>query len=229
MSLSLQTRGVGRVTIVRCNGRIVAGAESAALREHVAELVLDRRSIVLHMGDVLFIDSSGLGALVRAHSITRQAHGELKLCCLPDHVQRILQMTHMTKVFESHETEESAVAAFYRPGPAVTAPASSGRTILCVDHDADVLASLRETLRRDGYEVQTSTSLSDALMLARVTHPHLVLVGAERAAGIEALTAACRGVPVIELGPDFSTAHAGEATQALLQKIKAKFNPTQSH
>jgi anti-sigma B factor antagonist len=220
VNLSLQTRGVGRVTVVRCGGRIVAGAESVALREHVAELLLDRRSIVLHMGDVTFIDSSGLGALVRVHSITRQAHGELKLCSVPEHVRRILEMTHMTKVFEMHETEELAVGAFYRPGVAGAAVASSGKSVLCVDHDADVLASLREVLRRAGYEVQTSTSLSDALMLARVGHPHLILVGPERASGVAALGAA--GVPVLELGKEFSTAHAGEAVEALLERIRGK-------
>ena len=136
--MSLHTRGVGRVTVVKCGGRIVAGAESVALREHVAELLLDRRSIVLHMGEVAFIDSSGLGALVRVLSITRQAHGELKLCSVPENVRRMLEMTHMTKVFEMHETEEMAAGAFYRGGAAVAAPASSGKSVLCVDHDADV-------------------------------------------------------------------------------------------
>ena len=85
VDLSLQTRAVGRVTIVRCSGRIVAGAGSVALREHVSELLLDRRSIVLHLGEVTFIDSSGLGTMVRTLNITRKAHGELKLCNVPEH------------------------------------------------------------------------------------------------------------------------------------------------
>jgi hypothetical protein len=48
MRLSLDTRQVGRVTIVRCNGRIVAGSESESLRAHVTWLLRDRRAIVLH-------------------------------------------------------------------------------------------------------------------------------------------------------------------------------------
>jgi anti-sigma B factor antagonist len=223
VNLSLQTRGVGRVTIVRCGGRIVAGAESVALREHVAEILLDRRSIVLHMGEVVFIDSSGLGALVRVRWITRAAHGELKLCNLPEHVRKILEMTHLTKVFEAHESEELAVAAFYRGGAAgVAAPESLGKSILCLDSNADVLASLREVLRRAGYEVQTSTSLSDALMLARVGHPHLVLVGSGTVGALAALQGVCGAVPVIELGAEFSTAHAGEAVGGLLERIQGK-------
>ena len=73
MALSLDTRQVGRVTIVRCNGRVVAGGESESLRTHVAWLLRDRRAIVLHLGDVGFIDSSGLGTIVRSLTSTRQA------------------------------------------------------------------------------------------------------------------------------------------------------------
>ena len=63
MKLSLETRDLGRVTIVRCKGRLVAGGETEALRSHVAWLLRDRRAIVLHMGEVVFIDSSGLGTM----------------------------------------------------------------------------------------------------------------------------------------------------------------------
>lgn len=60
MNLLLETREVGRVTIVRCKGRLVSGGETDALRAHVTHLLRDRRSIVLHLGEVVFIDSSGL-------------------------------------------------------------------------------------------------------------------------------------------------------------------------
>ena len=78
MRLTLNTREVGRVTIVHCTGRIVAGAESEALRAHATWLLRDHRSLVLHLGDVEFVDSSGLGTLVRILTGTRQAHGELE-------------------------------------------------------------------------------------------------------------------------------------------------------
>src|SRR6202140_110101 len=116
MRLSPDTRQVGRVTIVRCNGRIVAGSESESLRSHVSWLLRDRRSIVLHLGDVGFIDSSGLGTIVRTLTSTRQAHGDLKLCNVPEHVRKVLELSHLTKLFDTHESEETAVAAFYGPG-----------------------------------------------------------------------------------------------------------------
>jgi anti-sigma B factor antagonist len=112
LRLSIDTREVGRVTVVCCNGRIVAGDESESLRAHVAWLLHDRRSIVLHLGDVVFIDSSGLGTIVRTLTSVRQAHGELKLCNVPEHVRKVLELSHLAKLFDAHESEEKAVAAF---------------------------------------------------------------------------------------------------------------------
>jgi anti-sigma B factor antagonist len=83
LRLTLDTREVGRVTIVHCNGRIVAGGECEALRAHITWLLRDHRSIVVHLGGVEFIDSSGLGTMVRLLTSTRQAKGELKLCNVP--------------------------------------------------------------------------------------------------------------------------------------------------
>src|SRR5271165_4307283 len=112
LRLSLETREVGRVTIVRCNGRIVAGSESESLRAHVTWLLRDRRSIVLHLGEVGFIDSSGIGTIVRSLTSTRQSRGDLKLCNVPEHARKILELSHLIKLFDTHESEEKAVAHF---------------------------------------------------------------------------------------------------------------------
>jgi anti-sigma B factor antagonist len=177
LRLSLDTREVGRVTIVRY-GRIVAGVESESLRAHVAWLLRDRRAILLHLGEVGFIDSSGLGTMVRSLTSTRQVHGDLKLCNVPEHVQKVLEMSRLTALFDSHESEEKALAAFYRrPGTRAEIPVLSGRSVLCVDCNADVLAYLRELLRRAGYDVHTSSRLSDALILMRITCFDLLLLG----------------------------------------------------
>ena len=228
MRLSLDTREVGRVTIVRCNGRIVAGSESESLRTHVAWLLRDRRAIVLHLGEVAFIDSSGLGSMVGTLTSVRQARGDLKLCNVPEHVRKVLELSRLTTLFDTHESEEKAVAAFYRPGVRAEAPALTGRSVLCLDCDADVLAYLRALLRRAGYEVHTSSRLGDALILMRVTHFDLLLVGPDITASPatqQAFQTACASLPVIELGSEFSTCDAGEAGTGLLGKIEARFNP----
>src|SRR5579864_101017 len=129
MRLSLETREVGRVTIVRCNGRIVAGSESESLRSHVTWLLRDRRAIVLHLGEVGFIDSSGLGTIVRSLTSTRQVHGDLKLCNVPEHVRKVLELSQLTKLFDAHESEENAVAAFYLRGGRAETPVRTGRSV----------------------------------------------------------------------------------------------------
>jgi anti-sigma B factor antagonist len=221
LRLSLDTRDVGHVTIVHCNGRIVAGGESESLRAHVAWLLRDRRSIVLHLGEVGFIDSSGLGTIVRTLTSTRQVNGDLKLCNVPEHVQKVLELSHLAKLFDTHESEENAVAAFYRPRASAEAPTPTGRSVLCLDSNADVLAYLRELLRREGYDVHTSSHLRDAMILMRITQFDLLLVGPDIAAAPaarQAFQSASAAFPVIELG-EFSTRDAGEAAAGLLEKI----------
>jgi anti-sigma B factor antagonist len=226
--LSLDTREVGRVTIVRCNGRIVAGGESESLRAHIDRLLLDRRSIILHMGEVGFIDSSGLGTMVRSLTSIRRAHGDLKLCNVTEQVRKVLEMSRLTRVFDTHESEEKAVAAFYRRGAPAETPVPTGRSILCVDYNRDVLAYLRELVRRAGYDVQSTSHPGDALILMRVTRFDLLLVGPDLTtspATWQTFQVACTRLPVIELGSDFSTSDAGEAGAALLEKIEARLNP----
>ena len=228
MPLSLDTREVGRVTIVRCNGRIVAGGESESLRVHIDRLLLDRRSIILHMGEVGFIDSSGLGTMVRSLTSIRRAHGDLKLCNVTEQVRKVLEMSRLTQVFDTHESEEKAVAAFYRTGAPAETPVPIGRSILCVDYNRDVLAYLRELVRRAGYDVQSTSHPGDALILMRVTRFDLLLVGPDLTtspATWQTFQVACTRLPVIELGSDFSTSDAGEAGAALLEKIEARLNP----
>jgi anti-sigma B factor antagonist len=226
--LSLETRDVGRVTVVQCNGRIVAGGESESLREHVAWLLRDRRSIVLHLGEVGFIDSSGLGTIVRTLTSTRQARGDLKLCNVPEHVRKVLQLSHLTKLFDTHESEENAIAAFYQPRSGREAAAATGHSVLCLDCNTDVLAYLRELLRGSGYDVHTTSHVRDALVLMRITRFGLLLAGPDVSASPatrQAFQTACAKLPVIELGAEFSTSDAGEAGAELLNKIAARLNP----
>lgn len=225
MPLSLDTREVGRVTIVRCNGRIVAGTESESLRAHVAWLLHSRRSIVLNLGEVGFIDSSGLGTMVRILASTRQARATLKLSNLQEMVRKIMDVTHLATLFDAHETEEKAIAACYGPAAQAEAPVSTGRSILCLDSNVDVLAYLRELLRRAGHDVQSTCLASDALLLMRVTHFDLLLVGPDKTgspAKPQAFHTACAKLPVIELDGEFSTSDAGAAGTALLETIEAR-------
>jgi anti-sigma B factor antagonist len=228
MQLTLETREVGRVTIVRCCGRIIAGAEAESLHNHLARLLQERKAIVLHLGEVAFVDSSGLGTMVRSLTSARQLRGDVKLCNLPVNIHNLLRMTHLVTLFDAHDSEEKAVAAFYRLAGSWEKLKTAGPSILCVDRSADVLAYVRELLRRAGYHAYTTNNLHDCLMLLRVTPPGLLLVGPEMSASPEtqqAFQLACAKFPVVELGSEFCTRDAGEAAAGLLEKIAARVNP----
>jgi anti-sigma B factor antagonist len=226
MDLSLETREVGYVMIVRCGGRIVAGKESELLGSHIACLLRDRRAIVLNLGEVAFIDSSGLGAIVRGLNSVRQARGDLKLCNVTQHVAKVLELSRLAKLFEIYECEEKAVAAFYGPEPHIHTPTRTGPRILCVQRAGDVLSYLRELLLGATYDVQTSSQLGDALMLLRVTRFDLLVLGpGVPTSARQSIQAAASSLPLVNLGGEFSTLDAGEAATNLLRDIESHLKP----
>jgi anti-anti-sigma factor len=224
LPLAMDTRTVGKVAVIRCNGRVTAGEESESLRVHISGMFGNHKHFILHLGEVGFIDSSGLGTVVRLLSSTRRLHGDLKLCNIPPAIEKVLKITNLTTLFDTHPSEESAITAFYQRSKAAEAEARGGRAVVCVDKNADVLAYLRELLRRGGYDVHTTNSLADSLILIRVIRPLVLLAGPSLAgspSAQQAFAAACTKVPVIDLGSDFATLDAGEAASRLLDNIQA--------
>ena len=228
MALTLNARKVGDVTIIRCGGRIIAGGETDSLRDHIRGLLLDHRNIILHLGEVVFVDSSGLGMLVRLLTTTRRAGGDLKLCHVPKDVLQVLKITNLTRLFDMHESEEDAVSSFYRRRTTPEQVTVGGLTVLCVDQAADVLACLREILRNAGYNVLTNSNLYDSLILMRATRPGLLVLGPNLMSSPgtqQAFRAACATVPLVELGNEFSTQDAGQAASELLAKVRSRLQP----
>lgn len=202
----------------------MAGPEAESLRQHVHELLQDRHEIVLHLGEVVFIDSSGLGMLVRVLTSTRRLGGDVKLCHVPAAILKVLTITNVVKLFNLYESEQEAVSSFYRRETVPKAMASSGPTILCVDQSTDVLVCIREILRNAGYQVLTNSNLHDALILVRATRPSLLVLGPNPPASPrteQAFRDASAALPVVELGANFSTQDAGHAASELLTKIRS--------
>ncbi len=225
MALELNTRRVGSVAVVRCSGRMVAGPESDSVRRHISGLLALDKHVVLHLGEVRFMDSSGLGTMVRLLADARRAGGDIKLCQVRPEVSTVLKVTNLAQLFQMYEQEEEAITAFYRQPEGAQPAAQKGARLLCVDESADVLACLREVLAHAGFEVLSTDSLPDALTLLRVTRPALVVLGAnlKAAAGTrQAFQQACARLPVVELGQAFATLEASEAAAELLKKIQGK-------
>ncbi len=113
MHMTTSIRQVGGVTIVDISGRIVLGEESAALRDLVCDLLSKgQKQILFNLGDVNYIDSSGLGHLVSAFTSVRNHGGELKLLNLSNNIQNLMQITRLYTVFEILDNEAAAVKSF---------------------------------------------------------------------------------------------------------------------
>jgi anti-sigma B factor antagonist len=203
----------------------VGGPEVENLRSCVNALDSDLKQVVLHLGEVTFIDSSGLGTMVRLLAKLRARDGDMHLCDVPEVVSKILKLTNLHTLLEMHSTETEAISAFYRKGQPSGIPRSEIR-VLCVDPSPDILAYLREVLRRAGYQALAANNVYDALILLRAAPPKLLVLGPTmqmQRAGYTAETFrnVAAGVPVVELGVDFSMQDAGVAATQLIERVRA--------
>ena len=113
--MKASSRKVDGVTIVDLSGRITLGEGSVVLRDTVKELSTQgNKKILLNLGDVTYIDSSGIGELVSAFTSVRNAGGDLKLLNLTKKVHDLLQITKLYTVFDISDDEASAIASFNR-------------------------------------------------------------------------------------------------------------------
>jgi anti-sigma B factor antagonist len=113
VNLKVSTRQVDGVSIVDCSGRITLGEGSVVLRDSVKDLLgKGQKKILLNLGDVNYIDSSGIGELVSAYTTVKNQGGELKLLKLTKKVHDLLQITKLYTVFDVKDDEAAAVKSF---------------------------------------------------------------------------------------------------------------------
>jgi len=111
--MKASTRQVDGITIVDLSGRITLGEGSVVLRDTIRDVVSQgNKKILLNLGDVTYIDSSGIGELVSAFTSVRNQGGELKLLNLTKKVHDLLQITKLYTVFDIKDDEATAVGAF---------------------------------------------------------------------------------------------------------------------
>ena len=112
-TLYATTREYSGIAIVDLSGRISLGEGSALLRKTVRDLLEQGHArILLNLGDVNYIDSSGIGELVSGFTAVRNRGGELKLLSLTKKVNDLLQLTKLFTVFEVFNDENTAVSSF---------------------------------------------------------------------------------------------------------------------
>ncbi len=223
MQLSLEHRRVGDATVVTCSGRLIAGVEADALQKSLEDLIPRTRHVVLHLGGIDYIDSGGLGLLVRYLSRTQRSSGSLSVCAVSPKIDEVLRVTKLKSVFPPYETEAAAISEAHKSDAAA---GSAGATVLCADGSTDVSVYLRELLKAAGYRVLTANNLPDALILFIATKPKVVVLSSElyamrgtRAAD-EFHRLATQGA-VVELPKGFSGHEATEAAGEVLRAVAA--------
>jgi len=111
--MKIETRVVGDVTILDCSGKITLGEGTQAVRNQVRDLLKNgSKKIILNLGDVNYIDSSGIGELVSSFTTVTNQGGKLKLLNLTKKIQELLAITKLLTVFQVYDNEKAALASF---------------------------------------------------------------------------------------------------------------------
>jgi anti-sigma B factor antagonist len=111
--MDIKERVVESVSILDLSGKIVLGEGDVQIKERIRDLLSDgQRKILLNLGDVSYIDSAGLGALISSYATVKREGGHLKLVNLTKRVQDLLAITKLITVFDTFDSEKEAVDSY---------------------------------------------------------------------------------------------------------------------
>jgi anti-sigma B factor antagonist len=111
--MQIEERVVDDVTILDLKGKMTLGEGDELLKDKVNSVVSQgHKKIVLNLGDVPYIDSAGLGEIVRTYTTVSRQQGKLKLLNVSKRVYDLLVITKLLTIFDSYESEEDAVRSF---------------------------------------------------------------------------------------------------------------------
>ncbi len=104
-------RRVDKVVILRLKGRRTLGTQN--LQEQIAGLLeRGQNQILIDMTDVQYMDSTSVGDLVVSYTTATSQGGQLKLLGIPDRIRELLDIHHLSSVFEDFDEQDEAVASF---------------------------------------------------------------------------------------------------------------------
>ena len=111
--VTIHEREVGDVTVLDLSGKITIGEGSVQLREAVRGLLeRGKKQVLINLGGVDYVDSSGIGELVSCFTTTKNQGGQLKLLNLTKKIRDLLQITKLLTVFETFDDEAEAIRSF---------------------------------------------------------------------------------------------------------------------
>jgi anti-sigma B factor antagonist len=227
MQLHLDSRPLGDVLIVQCQGRIVMGRETHDLDHCLQDAIAKYSEVVLQMDKVQFIDSSGLGLLVRIMRAARAKSGDLKLTGVTPHIRNTLTTTHLITLFEIYDSLEEAITAAYVGSRYSRGQAGDARQrILCLCESVNLCTLLGEVLCGAGYNALAVSRVNDAAVLLKATKAKLVVISAHMQSvhgqsTRQLLEQIDPGVRCIPLDQSFASQDPGEAMTKLVSEIGA--------
>jgi anti-sigma B factor antagonist len=111
--LNIRERQAGDVTILDLEGKITIGEGSVSLRSAIRRLIEEgKKKILLNLGGVGYVDSSGIGELVSSYTTIGREGGQLKLLNLTQKIQDLLGITKLLTVFDTYDKEADALNSF---------------------------------------------------------------------------------------------------------------------
>jgi anti-sigma B factor antagonist len=111
--MKIKTRTINDIKILDCDGRITLDEGTLVLRDAINDILQEGiKKVILNLGQVSYIDSSGIGELVKTHTNIMETGGQLRLINLKDKIWNPLIITNLMTVFKTYDDEAAAVASF---------------------------------------------------------------------------------------------------------------------
>ena len=111
--MQIAERQSGSVTVIDLSGKITLGEDGTLLKDKLHSLLHQgKKSVLLNLGQVTYVDSAGLGALVSAYTTVTREGGSLKLVNITKKLQDLLSITKLLTVFDTYDSEDEAVRSY---------------------------------------------------------------------------------------------------------------------
>ena len=112
MAFKTKEKSDGKVVVIECPVRLDLSVAKDLREIMKASTEQDKFLLVVDMDETEFMDSSGLGALVSRIAATRSNGGDIRLACVKEPILRLLELTHLDKIFQVFDSVQAAVDSF---------------------------------------------------------------------------------------------------------------------
>jgi len=113
MSIKSRTISDGKIAIIEIKGSLIGDEETDLFREHITDFIEQgNKSLIINLEKLNYMNSSGIGAIITAHSSYKKNGGEIKLVGLSQNIQNLFAVTRLVEIFDVHENMNEAIASY---------------------------------------------------------------------------------------------------------------------